>query len=100
MSKRTTDEASDLEWFLSEIRRINGCERTKEAILGVVKAQAGKVIRFTRRDLVRPTQVIRARQLLDAGNSRATTRDRLRSELGCSTRQAYNLISEAIHSRH
>ncbi len=76
------------------------CELAKAKFLKLIKSQAGKVIRFSVRTLTRPYQVERARQLLDAGNDRPTTRDRLVSELGCSKRKAYHLISEAIHSRH
>lgn len=94
------DEVSDLEWFVLEVQRINGCERTKAAVLELIKAQRGKVIRFTYRVLVRPDQVRRARQLIEAGNSTPTVRDALISAYGCSTRHAYNLIQEALNQRH
>ena len=93
-SKR--DETTDFEWFMAEFHRIEGCERTKARIMELIKAQAGKVIRFNYRDLTRPYQVERARQLLDAGNDRPTTRNRLMSEFGCSKRKAYMLIEDAL----
>ena len=91
------DETTDFEWFMLEFHRIDGCEHTKAKILKLIKAQAGKVIRFNHRILSRPYQVERARQLLAAGNDRPVTRDRLVSELGCSTRKAYMLIEDAIN---
>lgn len=93
---RKRDEISDLEWLLLEISRIKGCEHTKSELLKVIRAQAGKVIRFNFRTLKRPYQVERARQLLDAGNERPITRDRLVSEFRCSRTKAYMLIGEAM----
>lgn len=93
---RKRDEVSDLEWLLLEFHRIEGCERTKARIMELIKAQAGKVIRFNFRTLRRPYQVERARQLLDAGNDRPTTRDRIMSEFRCSRSTAYLLIGEAM----
>ncbi len=87
---------NDFEWFMMEFHRIEGCERTKARIMELFKAQAGKTIRFNCRDLRRPHQVKRARQLLDAGNDRPTTRGRLVSEFGCSKREAYRLIEDAL----
>lgn len=94
------DEVSDLEWFVLEVQRIDGCEATKAQVLRLIKAQAGRVIRFTHRVLTRPDQVQRARQLMDAGNCTATVRDALVCAYGCSTRHAYNLIQEALNQRH
>ena len=93
---RKRDEVTDFEWFMLEFHRIEGCESTKVKLLELIKAQAGKVIRFNLRPLTRPYQVERARQLLDAGNDRPTTRDRLVSEFRCSKRKAYMLIGEAM----
>jgi len=93
------DEVSELEWLLLEIQRIDGCQRTKDAVLTLIKAQAGKVIRFTYRVLTRPDHVQRARQLLDAGNCTPTVRDALVVAYGCSTRHAYHLIQEALNQR-
>ena len=93
------DEMTDFEWFMAELHRIEGCERTKARIMELIKAQAGKVIRFNLRPLTRPYQVERARQLLDAGNDRPTTRNRLVSEFRCSKRKAYMLIGEALRRK-
>ena len=95
--RRAADEVTDVGWIVSEIGRINGCEATKAAALAILKAHAGKVIRFNCRTLKRPDQVHRARQLLDAGNERPIVRDRLVIEFGVSRRTAYNLICEAIN---
>lgn len=93
------DEVSDLEWFLLEIQRIDGCERTKEKLMALVKAQAGRVIRFTSRALTRPDQVQRARELLEAGNPMPVVRDRLCALYHCAPRSAYRLIEKALQQR-
>lgn len=93
------DEVSDLEWLLLEIERLEGCPETKRRALAVIKAQTGKVIRFTHRVLVRPERVQRARELIDAGNPTPQVRDQLVAVYGCSTRHAYELISEALQQR-
>lgn len=95
-----SDHLTDLELLILQIQRIDGCERTKAAALEVFKRQEGKVIRFTHRLLTRPEQVRRAKQLLDAGHTRAEARDRLVGIYGCSRRHAYNLIREALNERH
>lgn len=93
------DEVSDLEWFLLEVERMDGCERTKAQFIQLIKAQAGRVIRFSYRVLVRPDQVQRARELLDAGNPMPLVRDRLCDLYGLRHRAAYYLIARAIRER-
>lgn len=93
------DQVSDLEWLLIEIERIQGCEATKRQVMAVLKAQTGKVIRFTYRALVRPDQVAHARKMLDEHLPTATIRDRLMTAHGCSVRHAYTLIQNAVESR-
>lgn len=92
-------EVSDLEWLLLEVQRIDGCEATKAQVLRLLKAQAGKVIRFSHRILTRPDQVRWARQLLDAGEPTPVVRDRLRARYGCCSVTAYTLIQKAIDQR-
>lgn len=93
------DQVTEFEWLLLEIERIDGCERTKARLMELLKAQAGRVIRFTFRALVRPDQVKRARELLDAGNPTPVVRDRLCDLYHCTPRTAYNLIRKAIQQR-
>lgn len=100
LSLQRPGEVSDLEWFVLEVQRMEGCEVTKARMLELIKAQRGKVIRFTFRTLIKPEQVQRARQLIDAGNCTATVRDALICAYGCSRRHAYNLIQEALNQRH
>ena len=96
---RETGEVSELQWFLTELERIDGCERTKAQVLRLVKRLEGQVIRFTHRELSRPDRVRRARELLDAGNCKTTVRDALVRSYGCSPRHAYDLIQEALNAR-
>lgn len=93
------DEVSDLEWFLLEIERMDGCKATKARFVQLIKALAGQRIYLSARVLVRPDQVRRARELLDAGNPTPVVRERLRELYGCCPATAYNLISKAISER-
>lgn len=93
------DEVSDTEWFLLEIERMDGCERTKAKFVQLIKARAGRVIRLSHRVLVLADRVQRARELLDAGNPVPLVRDRLCELYGCRRATAYNLIGKAIRAR-
>lgn len=93
------DEVSDLEWFLLEIERMDGCKATKARFVQLIKALAGQRIYLSARVLVRPDQVRRARELLDAGNPTPVVRERLRELYGYCPATAYNLISKAISER-
>ncbi len=93
------DEVTDLEWFLLEVERMECCEVAKARFIQLIKAQAGRVIRFSYRVLVRPDQVRQARELLDAGNPMPLVRDRLCELYDCCPRTAYNLIGKAIRER-
>lgn len=92
-------EVSDYQWLLLEIRRIDGCEATKAKVVRLLEAQAGRVIRFRHKDITRPGQVQRARQLLEAGEPTPVVRDRLCAQYGCGTVTAYTLIKKAIDQR-
>ena len=93
------DEVTDLEWFLLEVERMDGCERTKAQLIQLIKSLAGRSIYLSYRALVRPDQVRRARELLDAGNPMPLVRDRLCELYDCCPRTAYNLIGKAIRER-
>lgn len=99
MRIKTADEFTDLQMLLHQVRTMPCDESAKRQFLGLLQAQEGKVIRFTKRDLSRPEQVHRAAQLLQAGYGMGEARKRLVSLYGCSTRHAYNLIREALDQR-
>ncbi len=93
------DEVTDFEWMVLQIEDIEGCSVTKARVMDVLRAQTGKVLRFTKRALVRPQQLRRARQLLDSGLSVLEVRDALVPQLGCSQRTAYRVIAAALRQR-
>lgn len=90
-----SDELSDVQWLLRQIDAIEGCSATKERFVLLIKAQAGKVIRFSRRDLVHPERVQRARQLLCSGAPVPVVRDRLMRQYLCGQVTAYAIIKNA-----
>lgn len=93
------DAPTDLQLLLLEVQRLDGCEATKARVLRLLKAQAGRVIRFTHRDLTRPDQVAKARALLDAGTPTPVVRDRLRQLYVCTAPTAYSIIKKARQER-
>lgn len=94
------DEVGDLEWLLLEVDRLPGCEATKRAVKALLSAQAGRRVYFSKKVLVRPQQVDRARQMMDAGASVVQARDRLLGAGVCqSERVAYRLIALALAQR-
>lgn len=54
MRIKTADEFSDLQLLLHQVRTMPCDESAKRQFLGLLQAQEGKVIRFTKRDLSRP----------------------------------------------
>ena len=92
------DEACDLAFLL---RTIHYHQRHDPAALANVNAAfrplVGSVLRFTARDIERPARVLRARQLLEAGNDVATARNVLARQFNCSTRTAYRLLQDALN---
>lgn len=89
------DEISDIQWLLHQISAIEGCSATKARFITLIKAQAGKVIRFSRRELIQPDRVQRARQLLLSGTPVPVVRDRLMRQYQCSQVTAYSIIKNA-----
>ena len=96
---RRDHEVTDFEWLVLQVEALEGCSVTKERFMALLRANTGKVMRFTRRALLHPHQVRCARRQLDAGLSVAEMRDALAQQFGISQRTAYRVIAEALRLR-
>lgn len=93
------DEMTDFAFMVREIERHLDGPTPREGVLGVLAAQAGRVMRFSRYVVLTPRQVELARRMLDRSWPMEQVRGALQAECGCSRRTAYRLIAAAIAQR-
>ena len=90
------NEISDVQWLLLEVQRLNCCEDAKAEFVRLLKGQAGKVIRFSKRILIHPERLDKAKKLLADGLPTSIVRERLCNAYGCSQSTAYSILQKAI----
>ena len=93
------DEITDAEWLMLQIERVDGCERTKQAVKDILRGMVGTRLTISRRAAVAPARMEHAIRLLDAGNSVAQVRDAIMARECCSRPSAYRVISAALSER-
>lgn len=93
------DGPTPLQWMLSELDSIKGCDRTKQAVREVLRGMVGQRVYITRRDLVQPAKKLVARRLIETGFTAPEARAELVARLGVSRRTAERLVSDALAAR-
>ncbi|MFM2057910.1 MAG: hypothetical protein RLY71_2295 [Pseudomonadota bacterium] len=88
-----------LQWFLAELDRAQGCERTKGRVRQILRSMTGQRLFVTRRDLVQPERMREARALLDAGFTPTEARRELAARHGFGPRTAERLVAAALDER-
>lgn len=83
-------EIHDGEWLVLQIKALDGCERTKDQVLSILRGMAGRRVSLHHRQLVIPARVRRAVELLDAGRDTVQVRDALINGGLCASRQTAN----------
>ena len=100
MTTPFADEVRDDEWLMLEIDRAPGPVEFKEHIKSVLRGMAGRSMYWRKAVVVRPWQVGRALELLQAQRTVAQTRTALLdSGVAASERTAYRLIELALAER-
>lgn len=91
----TPPEIHDGEWLVLQIKALDGCERTKEQVLNILRGMAGRRVSLHYRQLVIPARVRRAVELLDAGRTTVQVRDALIAGGLCTSGK---MASRTIHA--
>lgn len=100
MTTPFADEVREDEWLMLEIDRTPGPAEFKERIKSVLRGMAGRSVYWRRSVVVKPWQVGRALELLQAQRTVAQTRAALLdSGVAASERTAYRLIELALAQR-
>jgi len=88
-----------LQWFLSELDRRPGCERTKDMVRDLLRGMAGQRLFITRRELLQPERLRAARALLDAGFTPTEARREMVARCGFSRDTAERVVGTALRER-
>lgn len=87
------------EWLLSEVERIDGCQRTKQRIRELLFRMAGQQIYLPKALLCIPDRVLDAIAFLDSGVPSSEVSARITRRYGVSVRTARRIVSVAINER-
>lgn len=99
MPKPDDDGPNPLQWFMAELDRRPGCERTKEMVRELLRGMTGQRLFVTRRDLLQPERLRAARALLDAGFTPTEARREMVARCGFSRDTAERVVGTALRER-